>query len=321
MREPLAQVKNQEVTAIRLKDKIAIVAGGAQGIGEGIVRCLAQEGAHIAVIDIDGDAASHIAEEVKAIGRRALPLTADLTEENQVNGAVRDTVDFFGRIDILVNNVGGVSIETSQMMEKYKASQQNIAMAPAFLRFSPDVWDRYYQLNLKSHVLLSNAVTPYFIGQKSGKIVNISSVSGRFGDTGHMPYAAMKAGDISLTWSLAQGLAPYNINVNCVCPGFVYTPLWERGANNNLKEMRDTVREIRGRGEKLPRPLARFTDVDLENMTPRDYWLKFTVRPSNPMRKEQTPEDIGKAVVFFVSDDAKNITGQVLHVDGGQIMR
>jgi NAD(P)-dependent dehydrogenase (short-subunit alcohol dehydrogenase family) len=306
---------------MRLKDKIAIVAGGALGIGEGIVRCLAQEGADIAVIDIDGDAASHTAEEVKAIGRRALPLTADLTEENQVNGAVKDTVDFFGRIDILVNNVGGVSIETSQMLEKYKVSQQNAAVSPVFLRFSPDVWDRYYQLNLKSHVLLSNAVTPYFIRQKSGKIVNISSVSGRFGDHGHMPYAAMKAGDISLTWSLAQALAPYNINVNCVCPGFVYTPLWERGADNNLKEMRDTVRKIRERGESLPRPLARFTDVDLENMTPRDYWLKFTVRPSNPMRKEQTAEDIGRAVVFFVSDDAQNITGQVLHVDGGQIMR
>jgi len=306
---------------MKLKDKIAIVAGGAQGIGEGIVRCLAAEGADIAVVDVNRDAASRIVEEVRDMGRRALPLTADLTEENQVNKAVGDIVDFFGRIDILVNNVGGVSAEMSQRIEEHAASFQEIAGIPTYMRFSPDIWDRYYQLNLKSHVMLSNAVTPYFIKQKSGKIVNISSVSGRLADPDHMPYSAMKAGDISLTWSLARGLAPYNINVNCVCPGFIYTPLWERGANNSLKEVRGIVQKFRDKGEKLPRPLARFTDVDLESMTPREFWLKFIVRPNNPLGREQTPEDIGRAVVFFVSDDARNVTGQVLNVDGGQIMR
>ena len=306
---------------MRLQDKIAIIAGGAQGIGEGIVRCLAAEGADIAVVDVNSDAAGRIVEEVRVMGRRALPVTADLTEESQVNKAVRDIVDFFGRIDILVNNVGGVSVEMSQRMEEHAASFQEAEGMPTYMRFSPDIWDRYYQLNLKSHVMLSNAVTPYFIKQKSGKIVNISSVSGRLADPDHMPYSAMKAGDISLTWSLARGLAPYNINVNCVCPGYIYTPLWERGANNSLKEVRGIVQIFRDKGEKLPRPLARFTDVDLESMTPREFWLKFTVRPNNPMGREQTPEDIGRAVVFFVSDDARNVTGQVLNVDGGQIMR
>jgi len=306
---------------MKLQDKIAIVAGGAQGIGEGIVRCSAAKGADIAVVDVNCDAASRIVEEVRYMGHRALPVTADLTEESQVNKAVRDIVGFFGRIDILVNNVGGVSEETSQRLEEHTASFQEAAGMPTYMRFSPDIWDRYYQLNLKSHVMLSNAVTPYFIKQKSGKIVNISSVSGRLADPDHMPYSAMKAGDISLTWSLARGLAPYNINVNCVCPGYIYTPLWERGANNSLKEVRGIVQQFRDKGEKLPRPLARFTDVDLESMTPREFWLKFIVRPSNPMGREQTPEDIGRAVVFFVSDDAKNVTGQVLNVDGGQIMR
>jgi len=307
---------------MRLQDKIAIVAGGAQGIGEGIVRCLAAEGADIAVVDVNCDAAGRIVEEVREMGRRALPITADLTEESQVNRAVRDVVAFFVRIDILVNNVGGVSAEMSQRMEEHAAvSIQEADGLPMYMRFSPDIWDRYYQLNLKSHVLLSNAVTPYFIKQKGGKIVNISSVSGRLADPDHMPYSAMKAGDISLTWSLARGLAPYNINVNCVCPGFIYTQLWERAANNALKEVRAIVRQFRDKGEKLPRPLARFTGVDMESMTPRDYWLKFIVRPNNPLGREQTPEDIGRAVVFFVSDDARNVTGQVLNVDGGQIMR
>lgn len=306
---------------MKLQDKIAIIAGGAQGIGEGIVRCLAGEGADIAVVDVNCDAAGHLAKEVMDMGRRALPVTADLTEENQVNKAVRDVVDFFGRIDILVNNLGGVSLQMSQRMEEHAASSKEADGLPMHMRFSPDIWDRYYQLNLKSHVMLSNAVTPYFIKQRSGKIVNISSVSGRLADPDHMPYSTMKAGDISLTWSLARGLAPYNINVNCVCPGFIYTPLWERGAGSALKEARAIVQQFRDKGEKLPRQLARFTDVDLESMTPRDYWLKFIVRPNNPMGREQTPEDIGRAVVFFVSDDARNVTGQVLNVDGGQIMR
>lgn len=306
---------------MKLKDKIAIVAGGAQGIGGGIVRCLAAEGADIAVVDVNVDATNRIVEELKEMGRRALPVIADLTVESQVDKAVGDTADFFGRIDILVNNVGGVSADISQRTEESAALSQAAAGLPRYMRFSPDIWDRYYQLNLKSHVMLSNAVTPYFVKQKSGKIVNISSVSGRLGDSDHMPYATMKAGDISLTWSLARGLAPHNVNVNCVCPGFIYTELWEKGADKYLKEVRGIVREIRDKGEKLPRSLARFADVDLEGMTPRDYWLKYIVRPSNPMGREQTPEDIGRAVVFFVSDDARNVTGQVLNVDGGQIMR
>jgi NAD(P)-dependent dehydrogenase (short-subunit alcohol dehydrogenase family) len=306
---------------MKLQDKIAIIAGGAQGIGEGIVRCLAAEGADIAVVDVNCDAASRIVEEVREMGRRALPVTADLTEESQVNKAVGDVVGFFGRIDILINNVGGVSVEMSQRMEEHAASFKEENGLPAYMRFSPDIWDRYYQLNLKSHVMLSNAVTPYFVKQKGGKIVNISSVSGRLADPDHIPYSAMKAADISLTWSLARGLAPYNINVNCVCPGYIYTPLWERGANKALIEVRGIVQIFRDKGEKLPRPLARFTDVDLESMTPREFWLKFIVRPNNPLGREQTPEDIGRAVVFFVSDDARNVTGQVLNVDGGQIMR
>ena len=143
---------------MKLKDKIAIVAGGAQGIGEGIVRCLAAEGADIAVVDVNHNAASRIVEEVRDMGRRALPLTADLTEENQVNKAVGDSVDFFGRIDILINNVGGISAEMSQRIEEHAASFQEIAGIPTYMRFSPDIWDRYYQLNLKTHERLLNII-------------------------------------------------------------------------------------------------------------------------------------------------------------------
>jgi len=310
---------------MRLKGQVAIVAGGGQGIGEGIVRCLAEEGADIAVFDINGDTARKVAEEVKKMGLRALPVTADLTKEKQVNKAVKDTVEFFGKIDILVNNVGGASVETGQRIAEHVASLEAVkdtAQLPQYTRFSPEIWNDFYELNLKSHVMLSYAVTPYFITQRSGKIVNISSIAGRMPNPGQMPYSAMKAADISITWSLARALAPYNITVNCVCPGFVYTPLWERGATAYLTMAREAARAAKKKGEKLPAfPGLNPEDVDLESMTPREFWLKYIVLPATPNGRDQTPEDMGKAVVFFVSDDARNVTGQVLHVDGGIVTR
>jgi meso-butanediol dehydrogenase/(S,S)-butanediol dehydrogenase/diacetyl reductase len=306
---------------MRLQGKVAIIAGGGQGIGEGIVKCLAEEGADIAILDINPTTGKKIANQVKALGRKALSVVADATEEKEVNKAVKDIVDHFGKIDILVNNVGGVSEATAEQMAEYAASLGEIGNIVPYLRFGPDTWDKYYQLNLKSHVMLSHAVTPYFIEQRYGKIVNISSTSGRIADPSQMPYAAMKAADISITWTMARTLAPFNITVNCVCPGFVYTPLWDRGATNYLNQTREAVRMAKAQSGKLPARFERFDDVDLENMTPREYWLKFIVIPNTPNGREQTPEDMGRAVAFFVSDDAKNITGQVLHVDGGFVMR
>jgi len=304
---------------MKLEGKVAIVAGGGQGIGEGIVRCLAEEGADVAVVDINSDTAKKIADDVKAMGRKGLGVVADLTDDNNVEKAVKETADSLGKVDILVNNVGGVSEETAQLMMEYGASLGDVAALPAYMRYSSGIWDRFYQLNLKSHVMMSHAVTPYFMKQQSGKIVNISSIAGRMGDPSQMPYAAMKAGDISITWSLARALAPYNVTVNCVCPGFVYTPLWARGATGML----EGVRNARAQGQEPPARFRRSVaeDVDVEGLTPYEFWQKYIVVPGTPLGREQSAEDMGKAVVFFVSEDAKNITGQVLHVDGGITMR
>ena len=129
-----------------------------------------------------------------------------------------------------------------------------------------------------------------------------------------MPYGSIKAGDISLTWSLARSLAPYNVTVNCIAPGFVYTPLWEMGATIRLQ----MIREAKAKGQKLPPGID---PDDIERLTPRELWLKYIVNPATPLGREQTAEDMGRAAVFLVSDDAKNITGQVLHVDGGITLR
>ena len=302
---------------MKLHGKVAIVTGGGEGIGEGIVRCLAEEGADISVVDINGDIAEQTAKRVEAMGRKALPIIADLTDETQVIKTVEDTVDFFSKVDILINNVGGTIRDTSKLIEEYVASQGDTASLTSYTRFSPDAWDYLYKLNLKTHVMMSNAVTPYFIKQRSGKIVNVSSISARMADPYNMPYSAMKAADISITWSLARSLAPYNITVNCICPGFVYTPMAERGVVTRLRALHEAQRK----GEKLQPPFNRFAKADLKNMSYKEFWLKYIATPITPLGREQTPEDMGKAVVFFVSEDAKNITGQVLHVDGGVVMR
>jgi NAD(P)-dependent dehydrogenase (short-subunit alcohol dehydrogenase family) len=298
---------------MKLKDKVALIAGGGQGIGEGISLCLCEERADIAIADINVDNAKKVAEKANAMGCNALAISADLTEEGEAQKAVRETVDFFGRIDILINNVGGVSLESQmQIVEQYRIPENETL--PSFMHFTSKIWDQYYRLNLKAHILLAQAVTPYFINQGSGSILNISSASGRLPEPDHMPYGSMKAGDISLTWSLAKALAPYNVTVNCICPGLVYTPLWDRGVGIRLA----LLREAKAQGKALPPGISA---EDIENLTPREIWLKYYVKPSTPLGREQTPEDMGKAAVFLVSEDAKNITGQTLHVDGGLVMR
>jgi len=298
---------------MKLKDKVALIAGGGQGIGEGISLCLAEEGADVAIADINGDNARKVAEKAKALGRKALALSADLTEEDEVKKTVQETVNFFGRIDILISNLGGVSLETIMHMGEVRAAMGNDTL-PQFMYCDAKVWDHYYKLNLRSHAFLSQAVTPHFIKQRSGKIVNIASIAGRLPEPTQMPYGAMKAGDISLTWTLARSLAPYNVNVNCIAPGLVYTPAWEMGATIR----REMAREAMAKGQALPPGVD---PDDIERLTPRELWLKYIVLPATPLGREQMAEDMGRAAVFLVSEDAKNITGQILHVDGGITLR
>jgi len=256
------------------------------------VQCLAEEGADVAVIDINGDNARKVAGEVKALGRKSLAIEADATDSKRVDQLVQETIDTFGKIDILVNNVGGLG----------KATWARTSLQ--FVDQKEAEWDESFKLNLKSHVLMCRAVVPHFQKQKSGKIVNVASiagrgVSGRGGgrdSAGQMVYGVAKAGVIRFTRALAMVLAGDNINVNCICPGIIYTPLWEKGA-------------------------AQFTQHTpaAKGLTPREYFDKFVVPPI-PLKREQTPEDMGRAVVFLVSEDAKNITGQSLNVDGGLVL-
>jgi len=153
-------------------------------------------------------------------------------------------------------------------------------------------WDMCYEVNLKGTWLMSRAVTPHFKERGGGKIVNIASIAGRMGGAGMAHYNASKAGVINLTQSLALDLGPSNINVNAVCPGLLWTDMWRQ-----LEAMigRDDTPEVVDRRQVFERFIA----------------------ANCPLRREQTPEDIGNAVAFLASEEARNITGQSLNVDGG----
>ncbi len=142
---------------------------------------------------------------------------------------------------------------------------------------------------------MCRAVVPHFLKQKSGKIVNIASIAGKRIPTRVIAYGTVKVDVIHFTKTLAMELAEHNINVNCICLGLLYTPFWERG---------------------LAAQLIRLTEA--KGMEPRDYFLKWV--STVPLKREQTPEDIGRAVAFLASEDAKNITGQSLNVDGGMVI-
>jgi meso-butanediol dehydrogenase/(S,S)-butanediol dehydrogenase/diacetyl reductase len=153
-------------------------------------------------------------------------------------------------------------------------------------------WDACYQVNLKGMWIMSRAVVEHFKARGGGKIINIASIAGRKGGAGLAHYSASKAGAISLTQSLARDLGSSNINVNAICPGLLWTDMW-RHLEGAL--VRDTAPEVVEQRRMFERFLA----------------------TNCPLGREQTPEDIGRAAVFFASDDARNITGQSLNVDGG----
>jgi len=266
---------------MRLKDKVAIVTGAGSGIGRGIAHCMAQEGASVVIADIKENDASKVAEEIVSRGNTAATyLYVDVADESGVKRMVEDTVKIFGKIDILVNNAGvsGYPAKPFEWQEE-------------------EDWDKTFDVNVKAILRTVKAVTPYFLEQKSGRIINISSIAGFMPGSMKPAYSVSKVSVAALTMIMAKDFAPYGITVNAIAPGLLWTGLWEKLAEQ-LKESRQESAE----------------------MSPREIFEK-RMRELTPMGREQTPEDIGWAAVYFASDEAKNVTGQLLFVDGGCIMR
>jgi meso-butanediol dehydrogenase/(S,S)-butanediol dehydrogenase/diacetyl reductase len=165
-----------------------------------------------------------------------------------------------------------------------------------FMNNTEEDWDRAFAVNTKSVFLTSKAVAPYFIERKAGRIINIASIAGTMPAVTMPPYSVAKMGVVTLTRVVAKELAPHGITVNAICPGVLWTEFWQ----------------------KLAAHIAETTPA-FKGMTAREVFDR-RVADIIPMKREQTPEDIGAAAVFLASEDARNITGQALHVDGGVVM-
>jgi NAD(P)-dependent dehydrogenase (short-subunit alcohol dehydrogenase family) len=248
----------------RLTDRIAVVSGAANGIGRASALRLAREGAHLVVIDREGDSLREVAAAIEALGRQALAITADWTDARAVREAFAATRSRFGRVDVLFNNVGQSARE--------RASE--------FHRSEEATWRFVIEVSLLTTMRATREVVDEMRERRSGRIVNMSTESAFYGDVGFVDYAAAKMGVIGFTRSLARELAPYQVNVNAVCPGAIRT----RAHDRLPKEVIDRVRN------------------------------------SVPMGYVAEPDDVASVVAFLASDDARYITGQSLLIDGGRWM-
>lgn len=246
---------------MKLKGKVAVVTGGGGGMATGISQELAQEGCDIALLDVNLENAEKVADLVRALGRRAIAIQCDVAQFSNVHWAMDRVYHELEHIDILVNNAGyGQYVLVSEMTE--------------------EMWDRMIAVHLKGTFNCTRAVINRMISQRSGRIINISSVTGIMGAATHTHYAAAKAGMIGFTKSLAKEVAPFAITVNAVAPGIVDTPFIGR----------------------MPEE------------------LRQRVITSTLLGRLGRPKDVAAVVAFLASEDASFITGQVISPNGGLLI-
>jgi len=260
-----------------LKGKVAIVTGAGSGIGRAIAIRLSLEGAAVVAADLDGKAVEKLIKEIKSTGRTGLPMRIDVSLEKDVEAMVQGTLRHLGQIDILVNNAGTGS-------------------AGLIIDQTEEDWEKAMRVNLKGTFLCARAAAKEMIPRKRGRIANIASIAGKSGEEFIGAYCASKFGVIGLTQVLAKELGRHGITVNAVCPGYVWTPMWES--------------------------LAQWFKENFPSLEKKSLQEIFEnrVKSVTPLRRPQTAEDIASLVAFLVSEEARNITGQAINVDGGAVM-
>lgn len=245
-----------------LTGKVALVTGASRGIGREIALELARQGAEVAVNYAGSEGkAEEVVKEIEKMGKKAVKIKADVSSEEEVKNMIKEVVSVFGSLDILVNNAG--------------ITKDNLLM-----RMKESDFDQVIDTNLKGVFLCTKAVARQMMKQKSGRIVNISSIVGVSGNPGQANYVAAKAGVIGLTKTTAKEFASRNILVNAVAPGFIATEMTDELSETQRAEMKKLI----------------------------------------PLEKLGNATDVAKVVRFLVSDDANYITGQTIHVDGGMVM-
>ncbi|MFC1563698.1 3-oxoacyl-ACP reductase FabG [candidate division KSB1 bacterium] len=245
---------------MNLEGKSAIVTGGSLGIGTAAALKLAESGANVALnYRKHKEEAEKVVEEINKMGRKGLAVQADVSSFSDAGNMVMKVIEEFGSIDILVNNAG---INWDGVIWKMEEEQ----------------WDRVIEINLKGYFNYIRAAAPVFREQKSGKIINVTSINGIRGKFGQSNYSAAKAGIIGLTKTVAKELGKYGVNVNAVAPGLIETEM--------IKNAPESVRE-----------------AALEEIT---------------LKRIGTPEEVANVIAFLCCEEARHITGEVIKVDGGQ---
>ena len=246
---------------MKLEGKVALVTGASQGIGRGCALALARVGASVAVAARTQSKLDELVAEITSAGGKGAAFVMDVAEEDQVKASIKAVLAAFGKIDILVNNAG---ITRDQLIMRMKRVD----------------WDLVLNTNLTSAYLCIQNVIPPMLKQRSGRIINITSIFGEMGQAGQANYSASKAGLIGLTMAIAREVASRNITCNAVAPGFIET------------NMTATLSEE----------------------------LKQNAVKMIPLRRVGRSEDVASAVCFLASDEASYITGHVLNVNGGMLM-
>ena len=252
-----------------LRDKVVLITGAGQGIGEGIALRLAEDGGDIIVSDVNEENAKKVSENIIKNGGKSIALKIDVSNSASVNNGVKKVIEEFKRIDILVANAGIVQIKGVEDITE-------------------EDWDKLMAVNLKGVFLTDKAVIPFMKSQKSGKIINCSSIAGRVGAAYFAHYCAAKFGVIGFSQSIAKELAKYNITVNVYCPGIVDTPMWDR-INPALCEIENIK-------------LSEIKQINIDRTL---------------LGRLSTPADVACLVSFLASKDADFMTGQSVILDGG----
>ena len=252
--------------------EIAVVTGGGVGIGEGICKRLAQDGIKVIVTDIDFIKAKSVSDMICDLGGQSDAMQLDVVDEKNIHQVVENILLKHGNIRYWVNNAG-------------------ISKIAPFLNHTNELWDATLNVNLKSQFLCCKEIIPYMIENGGGAIVNMSSQSGKVGTNEYQAYCSSKFGVIGLTQSLAKEFGEKNIRVNAICPGVVYTPMWDNQKYDYAKK---------------------------KNMNPEDVMEYF--RKKIPLGRLGTVEDIANTALFLLSNQSAYITGQAINVNGGDIM-